>query len=200
MASAALVYAGSEARLADDTWIALDFETATPDRASVCALGVAVVQDGAVVRTDSWLIRPPANRYSERTIAIHGITPLDTANAPSFGEIYQDLLPYLQDRHLIAHSASFDISVLRACLAAYRMPAPELRYICSCTMARRAFPALPNHRLPTVCGHCGISLRHHDAVSDALACANIALACKVATDSDTIHAAVRALGVPVHHI
>ncbi|MDR0953887.1 MAG: hypothetical protein LBM20_00690, partial [Rikenellaceae bacterium] len=41
--------------------------------------------------------------------------------------------------------------------------------------ARRAFPALPNHKLPTVARHIGFDFtRHHHALADAEACAEIA--------------------------
>ena len=42
-------------------FIAIDFETATGKRASVCEAGICVVKDGKVVETKSWLVRP--NQY-----------------------------------------------------------------------------------------------------------------------------------------
>ena len=41
-------------------FIAIDFETATGKRASVCEAGICVVKDGKVVETKSWLVRPCA--------------------------------------------------------------------------------------------------------------------------------------------
>jgi DNA polymerase-3 subunit epsilon len=185
------------ATLVDDTWIAIDFETATPERHSACSLGIAVIEDGAVASSGAWLIQPPENRYDVHNIRVHGITPRATAGAPTFGELYPEILPYLQGRHVIAHWASFDISVLRSALAFYRLPAPELHYVCSCRMAQRAYPALRNHRLPTVCQHCGIPLDHHDAGSDAHAAAMVALRCRDEVGAATVHEAVRHLGITV---
>ena len=45
-------------------FIAIDFETATGKRASVCEAGICVVKDGKVVETKSWLVRPEDNAYS----------------------------------------------------------------------------------------------------------------------------------------
>ena len=42
-------------------------------------------------------------------------------------------------------------------------------------MARRAWNLRPT-KLPDVCRHLGITLNHHDALSDALACAKIVIA------------------------
>ena len=39
-------------------WIAIDFETANEKHSSACAMGIAIVADGRIVKRDSWLIRP----------------------------------------------------------------------------------------------------------------------------------------------
>ena len=43
-------------------FIAIDFETATGKRASICEAGICVVRDGEIVETRSWLVRPQGNR------------------------------------------------------------------------------------------------------------------------------------------
>lgn len=181
----------------EDIWIALDFETATSARDSACSLGFAVIEDDAVIETGGWLIRPPDNLYYERNIGIHGITPEDTENAPTFEQLFPEVLPYLEGRNIIAHSASFDVSVLRSLISLYGLPTPDTRYVCSCNLARRAFPRLENHKLPTVCRHCGISLDHHEAVSDAYAAAMVALHCGRSVGAATLSDAVGRLGVGV---
>jgi len=178
-----------------DTWIALDFETATSERFSACSLGIAVIEDGEVTGTHDWLIRPPRNRYDGRNISVHGIRPAQTESAGSYRDLYPLIEPFLSGRQLLAHWAPFDVSVLRALHEYYRIPLPAALYVCSCRMAQRAFPQLHNHRLPTVCDHCGIELQHHDAASDALACAHVTIGCKDAAGAASIHEAVRTLGV-----
>lgn len=37
-------------------FIAIDFETATGKRASICEAGICVVRDGEIVETRSWLV------------------------------------------------------------------------------------------------------------------------------------------------
>ena len=58
-------------------FIAIDFETATGRRASVCEAGICVVRDGKVVETHSWLVRPQGNMYYYWNTQIHGIHPSD---------------------------------------------------------------------------------------------------------------------------
>ena len=65
-------------------FIAIDFETATGKRASICEAGICVVRDGEIVETRSWLVRPQGNSYSYWNMQIHGIRPNDTENSPEF--------------------------------------------------------------------------------------------------------------------
>ena len=56
-------------------FIAIDFETATAKRSSICEAGICVVKGGKVVETKSWLVRPEDNRYSYWNMQVHGIRP-----------------------------------------------------------------------------------------------------------------------------
>ena len=42
----------------DANFIATDFETATSKRASICEVGICVVQNGKIAKKRSWLVRP----------------------------------------------------------------------------------------------------------------------------------------------
>jgi DNA polymerase-3 subunit epsilon len=180
---------------ASDSWVAIDFETATGARDSACALGIAMVRDGELVSSGAWLIRPPGNAYSHWNVRVHGITPDRTADSPRFAELWPEIRTYLDGAHVLAHNAAFDIGVLRSLIASRGLDAPDLRYVCTVRLARRAFPELPRHRLDVVCAHCGIPLRHHDAASDAVACATIALRCRDAIGAASVHDAVSAVGL-----
>lgn len=156
-------------------FVALDFETANEHRGSVCAVGLAFARDGRVVDRRSYLVRPPEMRFHSINISIHGIRPEDVEHAPTFDRLWETVEPMLRDRVVLAHNAGFDISVLRHALDAYGMRYPRLSYLCTVQIARRIWPRLPDHKLNTVAGHLGLSLRHHDAEDDAVACADIAL-------------------------
>ena len=176
-------------------WVAIDFETATSSRASACSLGLVVIEDEEIAELRDWLIRPPGNEYDAWNIRIHGIAPDTTRRAPEFDEVWAEMAPYLEGATLLAHSAPFDMGVLRASLRHYGLRVPPATYHCTVQLARRVWPALERHTLDRVCDHCGIELRHHDATSDAMACASIALKCRRETGTETLEALVAELGL-----
>ena len=61
--------------MASFSFVALDIETATGKRSSICEIGIAVVKDSEIKESKSWLIKPEGNVYWNRNIGIHGITP-----------------------------------------------------------------------------------------------------------------------------
>lgn len=169
-------------------WAAVDFETATYSRASACALGVVIVEDGRELHRQAWLIRPPGNAYQPGNIAIHGIRPGDTEHAPDFCEVWGEAMQLVEDRPLVAHNASFDIGVIRRCCEEYAVESPDLRYLCTVVLSRRTWPDLRAHKLPVVAEHVGAQLDHHDALSDAAACSSIMRACIDAAGVDSVAA------------
>ncbi|MBD3867388.1 MAG: 3'-5' exonuclease [Acidobacteria bacterium] len=159
------------------SWVALDFETANEQRDSVCAVGIARVAAGRIVDRRSWLVRPAELRFNGINISIHGITEADVREAPTFDRLWPELKPILSEGTVIAHNAGFDMSVLRHTLDRYRIPYPPIRYLCTVTLSRLSWPRLTNHKLNTVADHLGLSLKHHDAEDDAVACAGVSLHC-----------------------
>jgi DNA polymerase-3 subunit epsilon len=132
------------------------------------------VEAGEVVCTETRLIRPPRRRFM--FTSIHGITWEQVSGEPPFEEVWPQVEPLLEGASfLAAHNAAFDRSVLEACCQAAGLTPPDLPFLCTVKLARRRWP-LPRARLPDVCEHLGIPLQHHDATSDALACARIVLA------------------------
>jgi DNA polymerase-3 subunit epsilon len=155
-------------------FVAIDFETADCRADSACALGLVRVRDGRVAERESWLIRPPRQRFM--FTYIHGITWERAKAAPGFGAVWREAAALLDGAELlVAHNARFDRNVLLRCCAAAEIPAPELRFACTVEVARRAWGVRPT-RLPDVCRYLAIRLNHHDAGSDAHACAQIAIA------------------------
>lgn len=177
--------------------LALDFETANERRDSACAVGLAWIEDGEVVRRVSHLIRPPEMRFSPGNIRVHGILPADVANEPSFAEVMAPYLADLSGGVILAHNATFDIGVLRSSLRRAGMAIPTLTYLCTVQIARRVFPAPEGCGLGKVARRLGITFEHHDAGEDAYACARIALAAMGETGTRDVHGLAEAIGVPV---
>lgn len=175
--------------------VAIDFETANERRDSACAVGLAWIEGGRVVRRESRLIRPPQMRFSPGNIRIHGILPADVRDAPTFPEAMAEFLPDLAAGGMLAHNAGFDMGVLAASLAAWGEPVPEMAGHCTLQIARRIFPDPAGHGLAKVAGRLGIRFEHHDAGEDAYACAEIALAALRETGASDIANLVRGLGL-----
>jgi DNA polymerase-3 subunit epsilon len=159
-----------------NNFAAIDFETANENPSSVCSVGVVVVHEGEVVVKIYRLIRPQPNFYDYFNTSIHSLTCTDTDDAPEFPEVWAEIAPLVRGLPLVAHNSSFDKHCLQAVFAHYGMAYPDYVFHCTCSASRRTFgSALPNHKLPTVAGHCGFDLQnHHNALADAEACAWIA--------------------------
>ena len=133
-----------------------------------------MVRGGEIVDSRVFLIRPPTPEFV--FTYIHGIEWRDVRDAPTFGELWPRIEPLFREAEfLAAHNAPFDRGVLAACCARYRVAAPRQAFECTVRLARAQWGIRPT-KLPDVCGHLGIALDHHDAGSDARACASIVIA------------------------
>jgi DNA polymerase-3 subunit epsilon len=156
-------------------FVAIDFETANEKRGSACSVGIVVVEGSEIVDKQHFFIKPLDMRFEKINVGIHGITPDAVSKSPVFGDLWSRLLPFFEHRVLVAHNASFDMSVLRYCMHDAAIVPPEIQYICSCNVSRAAWPELSSHRLPTLANYHGLDLEHHDALSDALVAAEVML-------------------------
>jgi DNA polymerase-3 subunit epsilon len=157
-----------------ETFVALDFETADPGRDSACAVGIVRVENRRIVQSESRLIRPPRRDFV--FTPIHGIRWDDVALAPRFDEVWPELRGLVEGaRFLAAHNAAFDRSVLLACCQRAGLSPPSIPFECTVRIARRVWGIRPT-KLPDVCRALDLRLRHHEARSDAEACARIMIA------------------------
>lgn len=158
-------------------FVAIDFETANGKRSSVCSVGVVIVRNGQIVEKIYRLICPEPEWYSYWNTRVHGLTAKDTANAPVFPDVWEEIAPKIAGLPLVAHNSSFDEGCLRAVHRVYQMDYPDYEFHCTYQTARRIFgKTLPDHQLQTVAAHCGYDLsNHHHALADAEACAWIAM-------------------------
>lgn len=154
--------------------VAIDFETANEQRSSACAIGIAWVEDGAVTRTAARYIRPASRRFTNSWL--HGITWEDVRNAPEFPDVLAEFASDMEEGLVLAHNASFDMSVIRHVCQDYGIPTPVCEYLCTVNLSRHTWPDLFSHKLNVVSDFLGIRLKHHDAHDDARACAHIAVA------------------------
>jgi len=171
-----------------EDFAAIDFETANRELSSVCSVGVVVVREGRIAGRLHRLIRPRPEYYNCFNTSIHGMTAADTADAPWFPEVWEEVAAGIEGLPLVAHNSPFDEGCLRAAHRVFGMNYTRYDFYCTCRASRRLFGSrLPNHRLPTVAAHIGFDLRnHHHALADAEACAEIAIRLFAGKDSGAI--------------
>lgn len=154
--------------------LVIDFETANYANNSACAVGLVLVEAGKIIESKSHLIKPPKNWFIFTDV--HGITWEDVKNAPSFDQIYLDGLRETIESVdvMVAHNSGFDKRVLEGTAMHYGLRLPKMTWQCTVQMSRNVLGIKPAN-LPNVCKELKIPLNHHDALSDALACAKIYL-------------------------
>lgn len=158
----------------DRPFVAIDFETADHGADSACSVGLVRVEDRVIVARETVLIRPP--RPQVLFTHVHGLTWQMVKDAPIFKDAWTKVAPLLDGATFFAaHNAPFDRGVLAACCTAHGLAVPPLPFVCTVQIARRVWQMKPAN-LPAVCRRLGIGLIHHDAGSDAEACARIVIA------------------------
>jgi DNA polymerase III subunit epsilon len=146
------------------TFTAIDTETATNDPASICQIGIVVVENGQIVLERSYLVQPPGNEYKSLHSSIHGIDALRTKEQPTFPAIWEKIESFLINNLLVAHNAAFDLKVLNSALDYYNIPKPV--FTCDCTFR------ITGLNLKALSQSFKIDMtKHHDALSDARTCA-----------------------------
>ncbi len=156
-------------------FLSLDFETASRHRGSVCAIGLVHVVNDEIVEEKYSLVRPLDPYFDPFCESVHGISWEDVKNEPTFEELWPELLGYFQDNLVIAHNASFDISVLRHALDQYHLPYPTMEYNCTVNIAKKTWPEFFNYKLNTIAHYLDLTFEHHHALEDARVAANILL-------------------------
>lgn len=146
---------------------AIDFETAQGKRWSICQVGLVRVENGVVTQKINRLVCPPGNEYFYRNTQIHGITSERTIHSPNFSQVWNEIYPFIEHQDVVAHNAAFDMSCLNQALNYYNIPVPAFKQ--SCTYK------IYHDKLSELCRRYQIDLNHHDALSDAMACAELYL-------------------------
>ncbi|HHW08873.1 MAG TPA: transposase [Firmicutes bacterium] len=157
-------------------FIAIDVETANPDVASICQVGIAAFLDREIV--DEWQsLVDPQDWFSPHNVAIHGITADMVRGAPAFAEIVPHLHQYLDGRVVVSHTPFDRIAIHRAFdLCGHGKP--QSIWLDSARVARRTWKevAKRGYGLANVCQMIGYEFTHHNALEDAKAAGQIILA------------------------
>nr|WP_320132367.1 3'-5' exonuclease [uncultured Holophaga sp.] len=131
----------------------------------VVEVGLAMVARGEVILRASLLV-DPGMPISPEAQAVHGISDLDVAGAPSLQEALEtlgQLMPVAPDFY-VAHGAAFDSAFLRL---------NQRPWICTLNLSRQLYPGR-THRLMPLCRELGLQVGEaHRAEGDAVAAARL---------------------------
>lgn len=166
------------------SFISIDVETANPNMASICQIGVAIVENSVVV--DQWqTLVDPQDYFHPGCVAVHGIEARDVVGAPAFAEVAPKLIELMRGRVVVSHSRFDQTAVYRA-MAAVGRELEDVRWLDSAMVVRRTWGqfAKAGYGLANVADFLGISFRHHDALEDARTAAQVVIRAAVESGSD----------------
>lgn len=154
-------------------FVAIDFETANYNSFSACAVAIVTVEDHIITDRYYSLIQPPGNLYFKGFSELHAIYPEHTEHSPTFYDIYNDVKNRLEDEIVVAHNEGFDRNVLKRTLEYYDLSQGALKldkkWECTVRIYRKL--GFKKNSLNICCERFNIPLDHHNALSDAEACA-----------------------------
>jgi DNA polymerase-3 subunit epsilon len=162
-------------------FIAIDVETANPDYASICQIGLAVFEDGRVVETWETLV-DPEDYFDGWNVSIHGIDRSAVRGAPKFPQA----LKAIEDKlgaNIVVHHTPFDRLSFDRAFKKYKIDPPSIQWLDSARVARRVWTQFSQkgYNLANLAEYCGVQFDHHDACEDARAAGEVM--CKALVES-----------------
>lgn len=155
------------------TFVVVDVETTgvefSVDR--ITEIAAVKIVDGVIKEHFTTLINPE-RKIPEKIISLTGIDDDMVANAPLFVDIGGDFLKFMGDCPFVAHNSDFDSRFIRNELrnGNYGFNPPIIDTL---PLAIQTVKGLKNYKLNTICEYFGIEFRHHRALSDAYATAEM---------------------------
>lgn len=148
----------------------IDFETSglSPDMGDRATEVAVVVVDGGEIVDRYQSLMNAGVRIPAFITELTGISNAMISKAPSAAKVMRELAEFVGDVPLVAHNASFDSKFLDAELSRINQRRRQ-EFACSMLLARRIYPAAPNHKLGSLVSHLGLpsAVRHHRALADA---------------------------------
>ena len=167
------------------TFIVIDVETANADRASICQIGIIHVREGNI--EDQWeTLVNPEDWFDPWNVSFHGIDEHMVRNSPTLPDLRGELRSRLRSSVLVSHG-SFDRIAFERAMTRYQLEQLQVTWLDSTRIVRRAWPENYGRRgygLKNVAKDFNISFRHHDALEDARAAAEVVLHACAATETD----------------
>ena len=169
--------------------VAVDVETTglDPSRHEVLSVGMVPLHGLSIELggAQEYAVSPTGPGGVGESAAVHGITDDTAAGARSLREVLPLVLAALEGRVLLAHHARIETGFLDAACRAHGVALPDLVVVDTVRLQRRvlrrgrSLAQVADHELGLGAArrHLGLpGYRSHDALTDALACAELYLA------------------------
>ncbi|MDQ2634238.1 MAG: DNA polymerase III subunit epsilon [Pseudomonadota bacterium] len=132
--------------------------------------GIELVNRFPTGRSFHRYINPQGRAINVEAQAVHGISAADLVDKPTFADIAEEFIAFIDGAHLVAHNASFDIAFINAELDRIGRPGIDQgRVVDTLAIAKRKHPMGPNS-LDALCRRYGIDNGHrtkHGALLDS---------------------------------
>lgn len=157
-------------------FVAIDVETANADMASICSIGVASFEHGALA-SEWYSLIDPDDFFDPVNVSIHGISEGDVRGAPTFRDAATDIDRFLGGQVVVTHT-HFDRAAIHQAARRWSLNAPSCSWLDSARVARRTWVACAKsgYGLANVCQMIGYTFEHHNALADAKAAGHVMLA------------------------
>lgn len=132
--------------------------------------GVELVNRFPTGRTFHKYINPQGRQIHPDAQAVHGISAADLVGKPTFPEIAEEFMAFVDGAKLVAHNANFDINFINAEFGRLGHPPVAQEFVVdTLALAKRKHPMGPNS-LDALCRRYGIDNSHrtkHGALLDS---------------------------------
>lgn len=156
-------------------FLTIDFEVASRWEYSPCSVAIYKFTENSCDKIYSTLINAGDVFFDPQLVKLHGITFDMVQDAPSLSDVMKEICNIIKGNFLFAHNATYDIlKIINGCREC-NINIPEFKYADTLMLSKRTWKGLINYKLDTICEYLNISLNHHNADSDAIACGKIVL-------------------------
>ena len=152
-------------------FVAFDVETANPDFASICQIGIAYFADGTYRQKWEQYVNPQDD-FFPLNVKLHGINESKVENEPTFPQVSAALLERLGDA-VVIHHTHFDRTSMKQAFAKHGLDLPRIKWLDSACVARRTWRDRDGYGLESLAAWLGISYQPHNAAEDARAAGEV---------------------------
>lgn len=139
----------------EESFTAFDFETADDNPESVIKLSIAHFKGNNLTDIKEYYCSPinspeVINDNYKYTIT-HGIKPSELIGKPNIIQIWEEIEPQLNNKHLIAHNIDFDINILKDILTIVNRPLVNCYTTCTSYYSKLSIKWMYTLQLDLIC-------------------------------------------------